>query len=66
MPAQECVAVPAKPRFNKATKSFRLDAESLKALEKLITLHGKSESKIMREALIEKAQRDIPTETQPR
>lgn len=57
--------MPAKPRYNKGRVDVRLDEASQKALNDLIRYTGKTESKLIREALIEKAAKDVPTETQP-
>ena len=46
------IKVPAKPKYDQARKAVRLDEASLNALNVLVKLTGKSESKVMREALI--------------
>lgn len=44
--------MPAKPRYDKKRINVRLDDRSLQALEALMKLTGKDESKIVRAALI--------------
>lgn len=57
--------MPAKAKYDQGRIQFRLDAESQAALDALVKLTGKKPSKILREALIEKARRDVPTGTKP-
>jgi hypothetical protein len=63
---QERSKVPKKNKYYVKRVYARLDGETAEALQRLIEYHGKDESKLIREAIIEKERNDVPPNWKPK